>query len=564
MKTATDVRDVDWYELDNKIAQELAWRLAEKDVELFLSKAWKITLPGAPPAPLDPWEAQSSILRDYTNEEKVLSLKARQIGWTTITTAFVGHDIIFNEFHPWLFVSRTGGAAIKNLLMVANGLRRLPTWMKTRIGFDDWKINQDMIETSHGSWVESIAATGGTGRGEAVYGVMWDEAAFPEAAESMYAALEPLVYGKFFVLSTANGMGNWFHQKWVDSNLPGSVWKPVFYPWSARVTRDDDWYEKKKRDYRGQPWLFYQEYPSTDEEAFARSGRAAIGADLLNEYEWAESWERLGWDGTGFTQELDQYDEEHYLSIDVYERPKVERHPKLNYALRAPNYVMFCDVAQGLEHGDYTAIAVYNANNGECVARVRTHFQLEGIPEVLEWLGYWYHTALIAIEREYQGFFVNHTLAKVLGYPRVYRMAQLNKRQTQERTDVYGWSTNMSTKPKMVNDGLRFLRDHEVDPRDPWFKSEASTFVVDEKGKYGASAGNHDDVIMAHLGAMQLLTEVERFPHVWRDEESTVITMAEFDEIAFGAEQRKGLLRVGERHQAEGARRQSFFVHPTG
>lgn len=561
---ALDLWAVDWDTLDNPVAQELAWRAAEKDIELFLSKCWNITLPGAPPAPLVPWEAQKKVLKEYAEHERVLSLKARQIGWTTITTAFVGHDIIFSQFHPWLFVSRTGGAAIKNLLMVANGLRRLPRWMQERIKFDEWKITQDFIETAHGSWVESIAATGGTGRGEAVYGVMWDEAAFAEAAEGMYAALEPLTYGKFFVLSTANGMGNWFHAKWVDSNLPGATWQPVFFPWNARITRDEVWYEKKKRDYRGQPWLFYQEYPANPEEAFAKSGRTAIDANLLDEYDWAETWERLGWDGSAFTQPLDQYDEEHYLFIDVYERPTVERHPVHGYALRAPNYVIFCDVAQGLEHGDYTAIVVYNANTGACAARVRTHYNLEGIPEVLESLGSWYHNALVAVEREYQGFFVNHTLAKVLGYPRVYRMAQLNKRQTTERTDVYGWSTNMSTKPKMVNDALRFLRDHEVDPRDPWFRSECSTFVVDDKGKYGASGGNHDDVVMAHLGAMQLLTEISRFPVVWRDEKTTVITMAEFDELAFGSPTRKGIQRVGDRNNAESTRKQSFFVHRTG
>lgn len=556
-----DVRTADWYELDNKVAQELAWRYAEKDIELFLEKAWKISQPGAPPAPLKAWAAQKEVLKAYDANERVLSLKSRQIGWTTITTAYVGHDILFNSFRPWLFVSRTGGAAIKNLGMVANGLRRLPRWMQERVKFDEWKINQDMIETAHGSWVESIAATGGTGRGEAVYGVMWDEAAFAEAAEGMYAALEPLTYGKFFVLSTANGMGNWFHSKWVDSNLPGSIWEPVFYGWDARVNRDDKWYEHKKRDYRGQPWLFFQEYPSTPEEAFAKSGRAAIDSELLDEYEWAETWERIGWDGTGFTQPLDQYDEEHYLVVDVYERPTIDRHPVHEYALRAPNYVIFCDVAQGLEHGDYTAIVVYNANTGACAARVRTHYNLEGIPEVLEWLGRWYHNALVAVEREYQGFFVNHTLARVLAYPRVYRMAQLNKRQTTERTDVYGWSTNMSTKPKMVNDALRFLRDHEVDPRDPWFRSECSTFVVDEKGKYGASGGNHDDVVMAHLGAMQLLTEVDRFPVMWRDEKSTVITMDEFDELAFGSKRSGGMARLGQAHSGKETRKASFMVH---
>jgi len=53
----------------------------------------------------------------------------------------------------------------------------------------------------------------------------------------------------------------------------------MFFPWSASEDRDISWYESKKDSML--PWQLAQEYPTSAEEAFVRSGNPVFDLDVL-------------------------------------------------------------------------------------------------------------------------------------------------------------------------------------------------------------------------------------------------------------------------------------------
>ena len=55
----------------------------------------------------------------------------------------------------------------------------------------------------------------------------------------------------------------------------------MFYPWSATEDRGDSWYQEKIESML--PWQLAQEYPTTPEEAFVKSGNPVFDLDILEE-----------------------------------------------------------------------------------------------------------------------------------------------------------------------------------------------------------------------------------------------------------------------------------------
>lgn len=532
------------------VEREIAWRHYRTNPMDWIEAGWKIKRPRRQPSIMKLWEDQKSILRAYLeDDEKYVWLKARQLGWTTTTTAYAAHTCLFEEYTPWLFVNKNLGDSTKNLGFVKFGYANLPEWQRERVPLaKPWTT--ESIEWENGSRIESVPATGGAGRGDAVWGVMWDEAAFAPEPEEQMAAIDPLVYGKLILLSTANGMGNLFQRQYADSKLSDSEWRGGFFPWWSNPNRMvdgepdwDGWYAKEARSKRATPWLMFQEYPSNDVEAFVKSGRTPIGHDLMDEFVWEETDVQYVWEADEWVPREDLTDA-HPLVLHVWEEPTIER-GEFDEVLRDPNYVVFCDPAEGVEGGDFTAITVYNANTSACAARVQTHYPLELLPEILESLGYRYFTALIGVERNNHGLGTLNILNLRLSYPRLYTMPKIGSRKT-GHSHMLGWHTNVATKPKMVRDYARAMMEHDVDPRDPMLKHELATFVQDENGRYGASKGNHDDVVIAHFGAFQMIEDVGRFPIIERPSEDGVLRMSDLDAIAFPEHKAKGFGTIGQ------------------
>lgn len=566
------------------IQQEVEWRLCSRDLRYFLENYWHIEHVQADKNGVFRkmgWKKFK--LRDYQIEDleliiKALDgdpdslrqvwLKARQVGQTTLVVAAAFWDLYFHPDHSWLFAAQTEDDAKDTLLnRVKVPYSKLPEWMRKR-GPQPVTDNTEELRFDNGSLIESIPATAGAGRGGSRYGMIMDEAAFVEVAAELYAAVGPQTYGPMFVFSTANGMGNWFHEIWLDSELADSEWIGNFHPWYAVPGRDERWYEREKRRMRNTPHLFYQEYPATPTEAFARSGRTALNIDLLDEQCWCEPNFRYDIALIDFhNEDMDAALEDAYVGgteeadceLWVWEHPYVERDED-GYVLRDPNFVIFADVAEGLEHGDYSAVTVWDANTGEVVATMLAHYPVEDLGGFLEWLGYYYLTALIVVERNNNGLVVVVDLQRA-SYPRQYRQEKFGELPSDRHGKYkprYGWLTNAATKPKMVHEFNKALADGQVVLHDARFRHEASTFVANGKGGFEAISGKHDDHVISHLGGWQGCLNVGAFPPVWQDRRPKPTTIGQVLQLSEPTPPSGLSTRIGQ--SSKGKPIVSFFV----
>ena len=548
-----------------EIRRELEWRRMENDLVYFLEKRWKVNHVGRGYKLFDlfPYQRQEAdhfqVVHRYANlrltegakhldrqRMRQNRLKARQLGWTTLIGGCVFWSAFFHEHHPWLITQQSEGDAQDTLSKkIKQPFSMLPQWMRER-GPKIKSETMEKVEFDNGSEITAIPSTSSSGRGKAVFGSVMDEAAFMENAADLFAAIDPMTYGPLYMFSTANGMGNAFHDTWIESLLGDSEWEGGFWPWSARPDRDDEWYDLTKRKFRGKEHLLYQEHPSTPEEAFLRSGRTALPMDLLREeQDWLDPFEKydllslkklmdsnLHQEMTideQWEQSLITDDEPRDMELHVWERPEIQRYDD-GRLMREPNYAIGVDVSEGLDHGDFSALAVLDANSWEVVATVRAHIPVADLADYVEAIGYWYHTALIGVERNNHGLLPLYVLQEH-AYPRLFRMDTVAQIKSGDRTPRYGFITSRSSKPKMVQEFNGIIKDAGIALHDKRFLHESSTFLSDGKGGYGASPGNHDDLIMATLITAQLGLDVGVYPTVFHDPKPGPPTIGEVFDI---------------------------------
>jgi hypothetical protein len=251
------------------------------------------------------------------------------------------------------------------------------------------------------------------------------------------------------------------------------------------------------------------------------------------------------------------------LELSVWQQPTIARneHGQMEYV---PNYVVGADVSEGLDHGDYSTIAVIDTNTMEVVATAKAHFPLQMFDLALEAVGRWYHLAMIGPERNNHGAVPINQL-HLRGYERLYRMDSYAAIKTGDRTIRYGYHTNRATKPKLVSDLGEYLGDGALMIHDERFIHEARTFLSDGKGGYGASGTNHDDMVMGVGVALQLALDVGQSPTIFHDPAPGPPTMGQVLQVVPESEIKRGAGlagRIGGTAQNAEPARKSWVMEP--
>lgn len=258
----------------------MLWRKCVKNEQFTLQNYWTIKVPGGKQL-FELRDAQIFALNEWEKERYSLTLKARQIGWSTIVTAHCWHQTFFFPDREVLLLSKGEREAGELIAKIKYGLRFLPDWMRNR-GPKPLGDNKQRIDFDNGSSIISLPSAADPARGFSGFLVVVDEWAFLNNPEEAWAAIEPVadVGGRIIGLSTANGHGNFFHTLWVDATTGNNFFKTMFQSWRAGG-RDDSWYEKKKKALPS--WQLAQEYPDNPEEAFLKSGNPVFDLDVLYE-----------------------------------------------------------------------------------------------------------------------------------------------------------------------------------------------------------------------------------------------------------------------------------------
>lgn len=266
----------------SELRNEAEWRKCAQDEAYFLRNYWHIAHPAHGRMLFDLRDAQSIALDTWDNNRYSLTLKARQIGWTTLVAAHQFWLAFFQEDQNIIDLSRTEREAVLLLRKTKYGFKHLPQWLLDR-GPKSVMEHQQRMAFENGSQITSMPSASDPARGESATLVVVDEWAFLPNPEEAWASIEPVadVGGRIIGLSTANGSGNFFHSLWVGAETGNNRFDPMFFPWSATEDRDESWYESKKQAML--PWQLAQEYPSSPEEAFVRSGNPVFDLDILDD-----------------------------------------------------------------------------------------------------------------------------------------------------------------------------------------------------------------------------------------------------------------------------------------
>lgn len=318
--------------------------------------------------------------------------------------------------------------------------------------------------------------------------------------------------------STANGIGGYFYETWQAAKSGDSSFKPVFYAWydadEYRITPPANyvptgrgrevmdkyklsadqayWYETKLREFGNDYDRMRQEYPSNDMEAFIASGRPRFDINKLLEYEQRAV--------KGEFILLSQNDKGDWLTEPVEKSPlQIWKYPE-----RLGQYVIGGDVAEGLEHGDYSVLTVIEKRNMEVVARWRGHCDPDVLGDLADQLGNYYNKALIGIEINNHGLTTTQRL-KDTKYPNLYnREVGYDKDLYMLPAATLGWKTDLKTKPLMIDYLAQAIREQSLIDHDMTFIREAMTYVVDENGRTNAQEGCFDDVVISTAIALQM------------------------------------------------------------
>jgi hypothetical protein len=476
------------------------------DPQYFAETFWRIKHPAHGIIPFKLFDAQIEGLEHWQENRYSLTLKARQIGWSTLASMYV---FWFAALHPGrevLLISRTEREARDLLKKVRTGYNNLPDWFQQRIGSQP-TLNQERMEFDNGSVIASLPSASDPARGSSAALIVVDEWAFLPNPDDAWASIEPVadVGGRIIGLSTANGSGNFFHRTWVGARSGTNPFKALFKPWNARDDRDEEWYAAKQRALL--PWQLAQEYPSNEDEAFVKSGRNVFDVEDLVIKVKCEPPVR-GW----FSANGNLIRSFEFKAMLESKRTPAEGAPLRiwKFPEQGHVYVMGADASEGLQHGDYSAAHVIDVNTGEVVAVWHGHTQPDLFGKELMRLGFWYNTAIAGPEANNHGATVVATMRR-LEYPKMFRWRQLETNNKSGRpTSRFGFWTSRSTKPQIIDDLAAALRDGTVILRDEETLAELRTFVRDDAGRMNGSP--FDDRVMSlaitnHLRGFAYLPE---------------------------------------------------------
>lgn len=499
-KPKGDIKPLD----DDKLDQEIQWRswfprgIEWKPVDvnppevveplleafsLFCENNIKVKHPAHGHVPLVLRDAQLETVRGWLTNRYTIVLKARQIGFSTIASAFALWVALHGNDREIIMLSIGEREAISLLNKARYAYRKLPEWVRKRAPrlMDRTK---ERMTFDNDSKIMSYPSTSDPARGESVFLMIVDEwGKFPNGEEA-WSSIEPVTDagGRVISLGTANGEGNFFHRMWQGAERGTNDFVPMFFSWRSVPERDDKWYAQKKRNM--EPWQLHQEYPSNPGEAFIGSGNPFFDLSLLADME-------------------PQAPEGRYTINSIDKRTSRWRlHPAAEgefWVWKKPDkrlgYCVGADIAQGLKHGDWTVAYVMEVGTGDVVAMWRGKVDPEIFgTDILPAIGFYYNYALMCPEVNNHGLTVVNGL-KRRRYQRIYRRRTKLKR-VESATETIGWMTSHGNKHSMMDELSAWLRDHDVlDERTLY---ELKTFVRSQRGERVKLHGSpHDDCVMA-------------------------------------------------------------------
>jgi hypothetical protein len=442
-----------------------------------------------------------------TGKIRAVVLKGRQQGLSTVIEGMLFWWTTQHRAVKAIIVTHQGESTKALFDMSKRYFENCPEAVRPHTKYSSRKeLSFDLLDSSY---MVATAGGDGIGRGETIQLAHLSEAAFyptATARENINGLMQaiPNAPGTFcFIESTANGIGNPFHEIWSKAVSGENEFEAVFIPWFVQAeyrmevpagfqrTPEEDklvkeygldneqlMFRRKKIALNGLE-LFQQEYPCFADEAFLTSGRPVFNLQQMQE----------------LLKNAPDIKERLNLITDDWE--KNIRGDLLVYKDLDPGetYYIGADVAMGYKGGDWSVAEILDSKKRE-VAKYRSQVHPDYFATVLEKLGYLYNTAKIGVENNNHGILTATRLGADLAYPNLYFETHVDK-QTEDETVVFGFRTTVKTKPLVIDKLRAAFREGEIEVNDKTTLRECMSYVVKDGGKLEAESGCFDDSVMA-------------------------------------------------------------------
>jgi len=439
-----------------------------KKPEYFIHTYAKITHPMRGLIPFHLYPFQSQLLEDFEDHRFNVILKARQLGISTVTAAYVAWMMMFHREKNVLVIATKFSTAANLVKKVKAIIKALPAWLRiSTVDID----NRTSFILSNGSQIKASSTSGDAGRSEALSLLVIDEAAHVEGLEELWMGLYPTLStgGRCIALSTPNGVGNWFHKTYSESENRLNDFFPTKLPWDKHPDRDVEWFDKETRN------MSRREIAQELECNFNMSGETVFSSDDL---ERCSSDTREPKHRTGFDRNLWIWEEKDSSST----------------------YFLAADVARG-DGKDYSTCHVFNLDTMEIVAEYQGKVTPDIFSRVLFDIGQEYGNGLLVVENNSVGFAVLDKL-KEMRYPNLYHSVKSTHEFVEEyqadqmSNAIAGFSTTSKTRPLIVAKLEEFIRNNLIKINSARLLSEMRTFIWNN-GRAEAMRSYNDDLIMA-------------------------------------------------------------------
>jgi hypothetical protein len=452
---------------------KLEYQRCASDPIYFMKKYCMIQHPVRGKIPFYLYPFQEDTLTEFKKNRYNIVLKSRQTGISTLTAGFSLWKMLFNQDFNVLVIA-TKQEVAKNLVTKVRVMNQyLPSWLK-QTTVEDNKLS---LRYSNGSQIKATSAAGDAGRSEALSLLVFDEAAFIDSIEEIWISAQSTLStgGNAIILSTPNGVGNFFHRTWVGAEEDRNGFNTIRLHWTVHPERDQAW--RDEQEILLGPKGAAQECDCD----FVSSGDTVIDPQLLTFYK--ETFVQEPIEKTGFDGNLWKWE-----------------YPNYNQA-----YMVVADVARG-DGADYSTAQVIDIANSTQVAEYKGKLDTKDFGNFLVSLATDYNEALLVIEnanigwaviqqvidRNYKNLFY---MSKDLKYVDVAHQMS-NKFRAEERGMVAGFSTTSKTRPLIISKLDDYLREKSFTVRSNRLIDELFTFIWNGN-RAEAMRGYNDDLVMA-------------------------------------------------------------------
>jgi len=365
--------------------------------------------------PLELFDDQIQLLKDYEMYNENITRKYRQAGVTTVTAAWLSKRLqLAKPEQPdrVLIIANKRDTAIEMANKVRHFLEQWPEWLN--VGFSPDKNSESRFRLNNGCEVKAVATSPDALRGFSPTILVFDEAAFIDAGEDFWAASMASLStgGKVILVSTPNGYDPIYYGVYEQAQRGLNDFHITDLRWfkDPRYTKDLKWVKCNdivhymlNRDQYNDDEVVMTEYDISNYNVYLEQGYKPFSS-------WFESMsKKFKYDRRKIAQELEcdfLGSGDGVISNDVQQdiAKNQIREPKEKYMqatmwqwkepIQGHRYIMGVDVSRG-DSEDFSAINIIDFDDREQVLEYVGKIEPDNLADIAYKWGILYNSFIV-------------------------------------------------------------------------------------------------------------------------------------------------------------------------